>query len=274
MNVNEYISSGILESYVLGAVSPQEKQEVECMSHIYPAIREELIRLQSVLEKSAEEGKKNPPASLKKNILAQIKKIPQGEKEETKIIPAEKTKSLVIPWIITAAAASVAIILFFFLRSEQNAHETEIASMKNEAEKWKEDYLTLDATAIALNDLNVHMGKELDMFRNPDFKTVFLASSETDSEKGKIIICWNKNDGSVMIAVESIPDKPDEMDYQLWAIVDGKPMDMGVLAEESNGNFSVLETKVENPQAFAITLEKKGGSPVPTLENLFLAGNL
>ena len=44
MNINDYISSGILEQYVLGDISPQEKKEVECMSHIYPELQEELLK--------------------------------------------------------------------------------------------------------------------------------------------------------------------------------------------------------------------------------------
>ena len=44
MNTNDYILTGILEQYVLGDVSPQEKQEVECMSHIYPEVHEEIGR--------------------------------------------------------------------------------------------------------------------------------------------------------------------------------------------------------------------------------------
>ena len=50
MNVPEYIASGILESYVTGAVSDQERREVECMSAIYPEIRQELDELASSLE--------------------------------------------------------------------------------------------------------------------------------------------------------------------------------------------------------------------------------
>ena len=32
MNTKEYITSGILEEYVLGVVSDQERREIECLS--------------------------------------------------------------------------------------------------------------------------------------------------------------------------------------------------------------------------------------------------
>ena len=112
------------------------------------------------------------------------------------------------------------------------------------------------------------------MFRNPNFKTVFLTQNHPMAEGSKAIICWNKIDKSVMIAADKMPEKGGDKDFQLWAIVNGKPVDMGVLPVEMNGNFIVLPATVENPQAFAITLENKGGSLVPTLEQMYLAGNL
>lgn len=45
MDIEDYIASGILENYVFGHVSAQEMQEVECMSHIYPEIKEELTSI-------------------------------------------------------------------------------------------------------------------------------------------------------------------------------------------------------------------------------------
>ena len=54
MDIKEYISSGILESYVLGNASEQERREVECISSIYPEIRQELDALSRSLEKYAE----------------------------------------------------------------------------------------------------------------------------------------------------------------------------------------------------------------------------
>jgi len=74
MNINDYISSGILEQYVLGDISPQEKQEVECMSHIYPELQEELLKLQITLEGLALENAIEVPLHVKKNIFEQIEK--------------------------------------------------------------------------------------------------------------------------------------------------------------------------------------------------------
>lgn len=280
MNTTDYISSGILESYVLGTVSEQERKEVECLSHIYPEIKEELIRLQNVMEMYALQNTKAPNPAVKNKILQKIKTLPVEEEktlkqiqiDETKIIPISKKNNL--PLYITLAVAASFALLFLFTFQAKNEMEKQLADVKSQLEKMGDDYLTLDATMIALNDLNTHMGKELEMFRNPDFKTVFLTKNHPMAEGSKAIICWNKIDKTILIAADHLPEKGGDKDFQLWAIVNGKPVDMGVLPAEINGNFMVLPSTVENPQAFAITLENKGGSPVPTMEQMYLAGNL
>ena len=75
MNTTDYISSGILEQYVAGTVTPQEKQEVECMSHIYPEIKLEVELLQRAIEALAKEEAKAPPAYLRNKILDSLKEL-------------------------------------------------------------------------------------------------------------------------------------------------------------------------------------------------------
>ena len=72
MNVTEYIASGILESYVMGAVSDQERREVECLSSIYPDVRQELDHLSVALEQYTQLYSVEPPASVKAKLLAQL----------------------------------------------------------------------------------------------------------------------------------------------------------------------------------------------------------
>ena len=38
MNIKEYISSGIIELYVLGICSPEEEKEFESLRHQYPEL--------------------------------------------------------------------------------------------------------------------------------------------------------------------------------------------------------------------------------------------
>ena len=91
MNTNDYILTGILEQYVLGDVSPQEKQEVECMSHIYPEIQTELFKVQIALEGFAMDNAIEVPSYVKKNIFEAI----ENEVEEKIVIPETVTAKVV-----------------------------------------------------------------------------------------------------------------------------------------------------------------------------------
>ena len=72
MNIQEYIESGILESYVLGATTQAESIEVERLAEEYPAIQLELMALQGTLENYALQYAQEPPATLKNSVMEAI----------------------------------------------------------------------------------------------------------------------------------------------------------------------------------------------------------
>jgi anti-sigma-K factor RskA len=64
---------------------------------------------------------------------------------------------------------------------------------------------------------------------------------------------------------------PPGKQYQLWAIVDGKPVDAGMVGDCEG----LCKMKVINrAEAFAITLEKEGGSSAPTLTAMYVMGKV
>ncbi len=67
----------------------------------------------------------------------------------------------------------------------------------------------------------------------------------------------------VYIEVDKLPTAPQGMQYQLWAIVDGKPVSEGMLGP-GGGLHRMID--VDNAQAFAVTLEKQGGKPYSASE--------
>ncbi len=63
-----------------------------------------------------------------------------------------------------------------------------------------------------------------------------------------------------------------ENQYQLWAIVDGKPVDAGVFDSTTAG---LLKMKaLAGAAAFAVTIEPRGGKATPSLETLQVIGNV
>jgi hypothetical protein len=56
-------------------------------------------------------------------------------------------------------------------------------------------------------------------------------------------------------------------------MVDGKPVDAGVF-EMKEGPGMMKMKNIPRAEAFAITLEKKGGSQAPSLDKLYVMGKV
>lgn len=79
-----------------------------------------------------------------------------------------------------------------------------------------------------------------------------------------------------MLNVENLPMPPSGKQYQLWALKDGKPIDAGVfdMIPGTEGDMHMMPVTIADADAFAVTLEKKGGSPSPTLTQLYAMGKI
>lgn len=72
MNVREYIESGALELYVLGAASEEEAKEVLYLKKQYPEIEQALFELENDLERLAQFSAIAPPPALFKKVEENI----------------------------------------------------------------------------------------------------------------------------------------------------------------------------------------------------------
>lgn len=81
-NIADYIASGILELYVMGATTPEETVEVEELAIIYKAVREEIETIRQTMESYATAHAVQPKATVKPLVLATINyisRLQQGE---------------------------------------------------------------------------------------------------------------------------------------------------------------------------------------------------
>ncbi len=75
MSEGEYITSGVLEDYCLGLLTPEEERKVEAMSHAYPKVASELQLLRHALEKYAGSNKIYPKSELRMAVWRAVKKL-------------------------------------------------------------------------------------------------------------------------------------------------------------------------------------------------------
>ena len=258
MNIIEYISSGILEAYVLGSTSPQEKQEVECMSKIYPEIKTELDALQGAINQYAISFETPPPAHLKAKIFAQMQ-FDNEIVEPNKNLEVNETKVISLWPRISVAAALIFGAMAIWSYFENNKLKTFVSDYKQKNQ--------------VLSDEKSFKESLLSLYKNPENINLKLKGSEK-SPKSEVVLFWNKNKKELNLLVESLPKAPSGKQYQLWCIIDGKPVDMGVIDNEFANRVFSIKPPNGTVAAFAITLEKQGGSPTPTLEEMYVIGNV
>ncbi|MFL9485307.1 anti-sigma factor domain-containing protein [Chitinophagaceae bacterium LWZ2-11] len=84
-------------------------------------------------------------------------------------------------------------------------------------------------------------------------------------------VYWDSTSSKVYLVVKNMPQLPSDKQYQLWALIDGKPSDLGVF--DAKSDKMILKMKdTHKADAFAITIEKKGGNYSPALETLQAMG--
>jgi anti-sigma-K factor RskA len=83
-------------------------------------------------------------------------------------------------------------------------------------------------------------------------------------------VFWDTKTKDVYLLNNNLPQAPQGKQYQLWAIIDGKPVDAGMMDVCSG----VCRMKnIPAAQAFAITLEAQGGNPTPQGE-MYVLGKI
>jgi anti-sigma-K factor RskA len=281
LDIKEYISSGILDSYVLGTATKQERQEVECISSIYPEIKEELSALQQNIETVASANKIEPPKDLKDRVLSAVyEEIDTDLKEKSNIVNHDfsgKTEDVTIrknTWRMMAVASFVLFIIAssVFINSRGTSIQL---SEKLEDSKEKIE-LQKDKLAQTKSQLENKLNEKEDylaFLSDPETKQIQLDGTD-NSKDSKVRVFWNSTTERVVLKVDQLPKPPTKMQYQLWAIIDGTPKDMGMLPKENVATFIDMNEKTNAAAAFAITLEEVGGKPTPNLEQLYVIGNV
>jgi anti-sigma-K factor RskA len=274
VNIKEYISSGIVEGYVLGLASADESAEFERMCDEYPEVLEARNAFEQSFEKNALANAVQPPSYLKNEIFSRI----QGQEPEEKSTAIPKKESIAAPvvpmgWLRYVAVASIALLIgstllnyYFFTR------------YKEYSAKYEELVLNQSQMASANKTLQTKLQdyeSALNLIKDPAMAVVKMPSVPTSPNANSMTtVYWDTRSKDVYLLVNNLPQPVSDKQYQLWAIIDGKPVDAGVF-DISNDPVSFVKMKnIPKAQAFAITLEKKGGNATPTMNAMYVLGKV
>jgi hypothetical protein len=76
VNIELYIQSGIVESYVLGLASPPEMAELEQLLPHYPELKEALTEFEYQLELFSIDNEEPPPPGTREKVAARLRELP------------------------------------------------------------------------------------------------------------------------------------------------------------------------------------------------------
>ncbi len=269
MDIQAYISSGILESYLAGELNEQEMQEVDRIASQYNEVRIELDSLRESLLKFAEAESKSPKPEILEGALESIQEI---EKEKFfKVLDDEPEVKIQRVNIVPVWSIAASILLFISLGFNYIFY-SQFKNTKDQLVALQSDQTSL-ANRVSQTDQQLQYAQlRIAHFLSEDNIHIRMDGLDLAPESFANVF-WNTKSNAVFISVDNLPEPPHGHQYQLWAIKPGlAPIDAGIF----DHNQLVQELKViqGDVEAFAVTLEKEGGSPVATVDKTFVKGFL
>lgn len=267
-DVKAYIESGILELYILGDVTPQERLQVEEMALKHPAVKAELDEIERAMEAYAKSNAVEPPDQLRDRVLNSVLTNLAGDRNFDERKSVDNVVSLTVhkplgfyKYALAACLAlllaSVIVIISLYNRLQHS--NTLLAALQVNNQRFA-------------NRVNL-MDEQLHVFRDASFRFMTLKGTAR-APKAELTVAWSPVKHKVMIDMGTMkmPANDKAHQYQLWAIVGKTPVDLGVFDMTADSAAMKEMKSVASASAFAVTLEPRGGSPVPTMNEMMVIG--
>lgn len=260
MNSKEYIASGILELYVAGQLSEKENLEVHRYAETYPEIKLEIVAIEKAILALSKTAFSKQELSFEA-IKDKIDLFTDGKLVE--ITKKQSNWSSYLGW----AASIVLAIGLFWVYTQNNGLQSQIELVEKENVLLEQQ----------ITDSNTSLEKSRTLIRTIRDKniTVVPLGGQKIVPAAYAKAYWNKEEQKVLIDAQGLPEPIEGMVYQVWSLKLNPltPTSLGTLegfSTDENKIFTLVN--VNNSEAFGITLEPKGGSESPNLEQLYTLG--
>jgi anti-sigma-K factor RskA len=281
-------------------LTEEEAYKISQLANLFEEVDAEIIRIRETLHGLSEEAELTPSPSVRENFIETLKRLKQEDSND-KVLPFASLPTNVVsqkeehqepsPATSTTThqsttnAGNARVVAMPQTRSSKNFLMAAsvialviclafLASLYNKNNKYEQQLASVEKTTNLLQQSNKKQQEQLQSYaqmmaviHNPDYKKVQLPSLP-GKPKAVVEVFWNKKASEVFVCNVTLPNAPQGKQYQLWAIVKGKPVDAGMLTSfwqpiQKMNPFNDVD-------AFAVTLEKEGGSPTPTMEAMYV----
>jgi len=278
VDIQAYISSGKLELFVLGDLNETEQQEVLAMAKKYPEIEQEIIAIEEAMLAIDEVSGVSPSSGIKNKIFETLES--ENKKHTSPTIPEKPLQKEVRlvkevpstnPWKAFAVAASVVAVVsltaaIYYANQYFDVEERFAISLQQNAILAEE----VQANQVKLKALDTGMEK----FITGNFDKIPMKGEGLPMQEDALVdVFWDKDSKEVLISVNQLASLDPNNDYQLWAIGEEGPIGIGLVDPGNKLDLQMMDI-ASGVQAFAITIEPKGGSKSPTLEKLVVLGEV
>lgn len=271
MDIKAYISSGKLELFVLGELSEREREDVIHLANRHPEIQRELDLIEDVIYQFDNQTGRTPSAKVKSRIMdsyhensTPISTKPIKKQNEARQVDLSPWKSYFAAACVAAVIASLAAVYYAVQYNETRDRYTALVEeqsvLAEELNQYKVNYEQADT--------------QLETLLTGNYVRIPMKGEGFEMQKdAQVDVWWDRGAASVYISVNNLSNLEEQFDYQLWAIGDDGPVGIGIVNPGQQYSLQQMEA-VAAAGAFAITIEKKGGSESPNLEKLVVLGEV
>jgi anti-sigma-K factor RskA len=219
-------------AYALDAVEPDERELIELHLMECPRCRAEVAEFREVAAFLAHNGHPAPEGLWDRISGALEETPPPLDLAPVVAMPARRPTGMRIAAAVAAAAAVVAV--FFGVKVVDQGNQLDRIEAQN----------AIDRAVVQAQ-------------QDPRSRTVDLVAAN-GTETAEIVL---RPDGTGFLVKDRLTPLAPDRTYQLWMLVDGKPISAGVLGPDPG---IVAFKAAGDPAGFAISNEVRGGAAQPT----------
>ncbi|MEQ8715500.1 MAG: anti-sigma factor [Cyclobacteriaceae bacterium] len=260
MNKQELLSEGYLTAYITGEVSAEESEQIEALIATENDVRAEFLELQKTLELLAFRQAVAPPSSVKQLVMQDEKVIKNANFADNSV--KLQTSRFMMAASVTLALISAIAALYFYNQWQSTDYRLAQLTARN---------IELAENYNLVNQELTNIRQDLAVIISPEFQRIILQGTE-NAQDAKAVVYWNPTQEELFLNSSNMISLTQDQQYQLWALVDGVPIDAGVF-DASSGTFQIMKA-IGAADAFAVTIEKAGGAESPTLSTMQVYGEV
>jgi anti-sigma-K factor RskA len=250
VNVKEYISSGIVESYVMGLVTDAERQEFESLSEQHPEIVAARNAFELALEEQLLGDAKQAPQHLRKLVE---EKLSTSASETTAVeleeeeIPVRRIG--VWKWIAAASVILMAGAIYWAVSTNNKYQQAQTENKELQEQLNLANGKVKEMQPIVEDADKLSHGMKMAVVKGTTNPAMYAT------------VYWDTTTKDVYLMINNMPEPASDKQYQLWALLKGQqPINLGSL-EVTRKRLLYGMKNVQNAQAFAISIEPKGSNP-------------